>query len=193
MIHGHMALWLLALATLLHELGVPVPIMPVALFLAARGVGDSFDLLAFTVAMVLTTLVANFLWFDAGRRHGADVLRRLDRFLPVGESHVARAERHFERWGSLTLLFGHFLPGVSMVAPPLAGAFRMSAPKFIVLTSIGAALHGLPLLVTGVLLRSRIEAVLVTLDRAHSHLVAALAVALVAYAAWRWRRCRIVD
>jgi membrane protein DedA with SNARE-associated domain len=190
MIHGPMALGLLALATLLHELGVPLPITPIALFLAARGVEDRVDLVVFTTAMVLATLAANYFWFDAGRRHGAEVFQRVGRFSLALESHVTRAERDFERWGSLTLLFGHFLPGVTVLAPPLAGAFGMSPSKFVALTSIGAVLYGLPLLLAGVLLRGEIDGVLATLDRIHSHIVVALAVAVAGYVVWRWRRRR---
>lgn len=185
-IHGPAALGLLALATLLHEIGVPLPIAPVGLFLAARGIDDGTDFLVFTVTMIFLTLLANFAWFVAGRRRGAAVLNVLRRFSLAADAHVTRAERHFVRWGPWTLVLGHFLPGLTLVAPPLAGALGMKTSRFLVLTSIGAALYSLPLLVGGFLLRNRIEAVLETLDRVHTHLVAGLACLVAGYVVWRW-------
>ena len=185
-IHGQTALWLLTLATLLHESGVPLPITPVALFLAARGIDNHADFTAFAAMMILVTLVTNLAWFIAGRRRGAAALNVLRRFSLAADKHITRAEQDFGRWGPLTLVFGHFIPGVTLVAPPLAGAFGMKTSRFLLLTSIGAALYSLPLLVAGVLLRSRIESVLATLDRIHSQVVAGLAGLLVAYVAWRW-------
>jgi membrane protein DedA with SNARE-associated domain len=185
-IHGHTALALLALATLLHEIGVPLPIAPVGLFLAARGIEGGGDFLVFEFTMIALTLVANLAWFTAGRRRGAAVLNVLRRFSLAADTHVTRAERHFVRWGPWTLVLGHFLPGVTLVAPPLAGALGMKTSRFVVLTSIGATLYSLPLLVGGFLLRNRIEVVLETLERIHTHLLGGLACLLAVYVAWRW-------
>jgi len=118
------------------------------------------------------------------------VLNVLRRFSLAADAHVTRAERDFVRWGPWTLVFGHFLPGVTLVAPPLAGAFGMKTARFLTLTSIGAALYSLPLLIAGVVLRSRIELALATLDRIHSYLAVALVCLLAAYVAWRWGRRR---
>lgn len=189
-IHGTAALGLLALATLLHESGVPLPIAPVAMFLAARGIGNGAHFAAFLGAMVLTTLIANLAWFTVGRRRGAAVLDVLRRFSLAADKHVTRAERDFVRWEPSTLLFGHFLPGVTLVAPPLAGAWGMKTSRFLMLTSAGAVLYSVPLLVAGVLLRGRIDIVLATLDRIHSNLLAGLACLLVGYVGWRWWRRR---
>lgn len=189
-IHGPAALGLLALATLLHESGVPLPITPVAMFLAARGIESGAHFAAFLAAMVVMTLITNLAWFIAGRRRGAAVLEVLRRFSLAADKHVTRAERDFVRWGPSTLVFGHFLPGVTLVAPPLAGAWGMKTSRFLMLTSIGAVLYSVPLLVAGVLLRGRIDVVLATLDRIHSHLLAGLACLLAGYVGWRWWRRR---
>jgi len=187
-IHGETAIWFLTASTLLHEIGVPLPITPVAMFFAARGIKSTSDLVAFTLAMVLATLVGNLFWFNGGRRHGVDVLRRLCRLSLTQEARIAHAERAFERWGPLALVLGRLVPGVTVVAPPLAGALGMSRLKFVALTCVGAALYSVGLLGAGIVFRDEMEAVLRSLDRMQLHLAVSLSLVFVGYLAWRWRR-----
>ena len=44
---AHQAFWLLAGNTLVHELGVPLPILPTALFMGARAVHGTNDFCCF--------------------------------------------------------------------------------------------------------------------------------------------------
>src|SRR5258706_3800536 len=70
---------LLALNTLVHELGVPLPLMPTALLAGAQVSEGQANAAALVLVMVLATLAANSLWFAAGRRYGGLVLGTLFR------------------------------------------------------------------------------------------------------------------
>jgi membrane protein DedA with SNARE-associated domain len=140
--------WILAANTLLDELGFPLPVMPTAFVLAARGISGAGDLLLLVAAIVAGMLIGNSIWFAAGRRYGAGVLKFLCRFSLTADTCVSRTERVFGRWGC-SLVVGRFVPGVSLVAPPLAGALGMTWVKFLALTSAGAALYGLIVLSAG--------------------------------------------
>jgi rhodanese-related sulfurtransferase len=85
---------------------------------------------------------------------------------------------------------GRFLPGVSLVAPPLAGALGMKWSRFLVLTGAGAALYGLVIVGAGMLLTEQIESALQQLDGVGWHALAAVAAVLALYIAsrWWWRR-----
>jgi hypothetical protein len=62
---------------------------------------------------------------------------------------VARTETAFLKWGRWSLLLGRFVPGVSLVAPPLAGALGMRWPAFLGLTTAGGLLYGTALVGAG--------------------------------------------
>jgi membrane protein DedA with SNARE-associated domain/rhodanese-related sulfurtransferase len=190
------AFWILVVNTLVHELGVPLPVLPTVLYLAARTMHSAADLLILLGAIVIGTVIGNSVWFVAGRRYGTRVLKRLCRFSLTADSCVSKAEMAFERWGSASLVIGRFIPGVSLIAPALAGAVRMSAGRYVVLTTAGVTLYGLVVLAAGHLLRDQIDAALAQLHRWGWHLLSAAVVIAVAYLAWRyWRRrmARAVD
>ena len=118
--------WILAVNTLLHELGLPLPVMPTAFVMGARGVHGAGDLLLLIAALAAGMVIGNSVWFAAGRHYGAGVLKFLCRFSLTADTCVSRTERVFGRWGWSSLVVGRFLPGVSLVAPPLAGALGMT-------------------------------------------------------------------
>jgi membrane protein DedA with SNARE-associated domain/rhodanese-related sulfurtransferase len=183
--------WILAGNTLLHELGLPLPVMPTALILGARGMRDAGDLFLLIAAIAAGMLIGNSVWFAAGRRYGAGVLKFLCRFSLTADTCVSRTERVFGRWGWSSLVVGRFLPGVSLVAPPLAGALGMTWVKFLALTTAGAALYGLVVLGAGILLRNQIDWVLRELQSLGWQTFAAVIVTLAMYIAWRWWRRRV--
>ena len=183
--------WILAVNTLLHELGVPLPVMPTALVLGARGMRGAGDLLLLIAAIVAGMLIGNSVWFAAGQRYGAGVLKFLCRFSLTADTCVSRTERVFGRWGWSSLVVGRFLPGVSLVAPPLAGALGMSWGKFLALTAAGAALYGLVVLGAGMLLRNQVDWALRELRSLGWQTIAAVIVTLALYIAWRWWRRRV--
>jgi len=183
--------WILAANTLLHELGVPLPVMPTAFVLGARGMRGAGDFLLLIAAILAGMLIGNSVWFAAGRRYGAGVLKFLCRFSITADTCVSRAEGMFGRWGWSSLVVGRFVPGVSLVAPPLAGALGMTWGKFLALTAAGAALYGLVVLGAGMLLRDQTDWALRELHRLGWRTVGAVAVAVAMYIAWRWWRRRV--
>ena len=183
--------WILAVNTLLHELGLPLPVMPTAFVMGARGVHGAGDLLLLIAAVAAGMVIGNSVWFAAGRHYGAGVLKFLCRFSLTADTCVSRTERVFGRWGWSSLVVGRFVPGVSLVAPPLAGALGMTWGKFVALTTAGAALYGLVVLGAGILLRNQIDRALRELHSLGWQTIAAVIVTLALYIAWRWWRRRV--
>lgn len=183
--------WILWLNTLLHELGVPVPMTPTALVAGARAVTAGVNPILLIASIVVAMTLGNAAWFAAGRRYGSAVLKLLCRVSLSPDTCVARTEGTFGRWGWSALVIGRFLPGVTLVAPPLAGALGMSWSKFLLLTVAGSTLFGVVVIGAGMLLYEQIEAVLRQSSMFGWEAAGILTVLLALYIAWRWWRRRV--
>jgi membrane protein DedA with SNARE-associated domain/rhodanese-related sulfurtransferase len=186
----HPALWLVAVNTLLHEVGVPVPLTPTVLLAgAASAAGGDHPLLL--IAVVAVAMVAgNAVWFAAGRRYGSRVLKFLCRISLSPDSCVRRTEDSFTRWGGLSLVIGRFIPGVSLVAPPVAGALGMGWLRFIAFSTASALLWGVLVVGAGMLLRAQLDPLMRALPGYSGEALAILVVVLAGYIGWRWMRRR---
>jgi rhodanese-related sulfurtransferase len=103
---------------------------------------------------------------------------------------VSQTQRSFERWGPKALLVAKFVPGLSLIAPPLAGATHMSPPRFAALSTLGSALWVGVVLLAGALLRSQIEQLLPrVVDLGGAALLIVLAL-LAAYIGFKWAERR---
>jgi membrane protein DedA with SNARE-associated domain len=125
--HGYVEL-AVAVNALIHELGIPVPLMPTALFAGAQAADGHANAITLVVIITAGALIGNSVWFAAGRWYGGRVLTTLCKVSMSPDTCVGRTEDAFTKWGRWSLVFGHFIPGVSLVGPPLAGALGMGWP-----------------------------------------------------------------
>jgi len=112
------------------QFGIPLPAVPALLgfgALAAHGRGN-IPLMLSTMAAV--ALLVDFAWYELGRRRGAQVLRVLGRLSLEPDRCMRRAETVFARYGAGGMLVAKFLPGLTMVLPPLAGVFAIGRVRF---------------------------------------------------------------
>jgi membrane protein DedA with SNARE-associated domain len=124
-----------------HQLGLPVP---GPLFLIAAGALAAAGKMGLVVAIVLAViacLLADWPWYEAGRRHGDRVLHFIHRFTRDPAAHNRRAKRAFARYGPSILFVAKFVPGLDAVTPPLAGTSGTSRIRFIALDAVGAGLY----------------------------------------------------
>ena len=77
--------------------------------------------MAFVVA-VIANVLGDAVWFWAGRLYGGRVMGLLCRFSLSPDSCVRQSESLIARWGGSSLVAAKFVPGVSVVAAPMAGA-----------------------------------------------------------------------
>lgn len=186
---AHHGLVAVALAVLLEQLGAPLPSTPVLLLAGVEAAArDGFGPRAFVAAAVAAQL-ANGLWFWAGRRLGRRVLSALCVISISPDSCVRQNEASFARRGVLTLVIAKFVPGLSILAPPLAGALGMPARRFLGWNLLGSALWAGVSIGVGWLFHEQIDALLRALSRLGSVAVLLAGAALLGYLAWRlWRR-----
>ena len=181
-----LGLALIVTNVLVDQLGLPVPAGPtlvVAGALAASHVGWGLGLFAGATA---ACVLADLGWYVAGRRYGNRVMRLLCRVSLSPDSCVSETQLRFERWGGKALVVAKFVPGLSIIAPPLAGALRMPWPRFLVLSTLGAALWVAAYLIVGALLEPQINRLLPHVAEYGARALVWAGVLLAGYIAFKW-------
>ncbi|HLW23499.1 MAG TPA: DedA family protein/thiosulfate sulfurtransferase GlpE [Steroidobacteraceae bacterium] len=170
---------------LLDQLGLPVPAMPlliVAGALAAQGTLAPLPLLALAV---LACVFADFIWYLIGERYGLRVLKTLCRISLEPDSCVSQTQIRFDRWGSNSIVVAKFVPGLAVIAPPLAGAMRIGRLRFVALSGISALLWVGAGMLAGALFHRQIERLLSSLDRIGNIALWIVCAALALYVAYK--------
>jgi membrane protein DedA with SNARE-associated domain/rhodanese-related sulfurtransferase len=176
---------LVFLVVLLEQAGLPLPSFTVLVAAGALIANGQVSALSVTLAALSAAMLANTLWYAAGLRYGQSVLRLLCRISLSPDTCVRMTQSIFLRWGLASMVFSKFVPGISLVAPPIAGAVRMPLGRFLISSAAGTLLWTLAHLVLGYLFRDQIGQ-LFDYGRQHLQVVLHLTVALLLlYIAYR--------
>ncbi len=127
-------------AVFARQIGLPVP---ANLFLLAAGALAATGKLEFIATLslaVIACLIADWMWYEAGRQRGDKVLHFLHGFTRDPDLHDRRAKATFAKYGPPLLVFAKFVPGLDAVAPPLAGTSQTSRLRFLIFEIVGASL-----------------------------------------------------
>jgi membrane protein DedA with SNARE-associated domain len=154
--HGYVLLvgWVFA-----EQLGLPLPSMPLLLAAGALAGTGHLSFFASLLYVMLATLAADSIWYQLGRVKGIKVLQLLCKISLEPDSCVRRTEGLFSKQGARSLLLAKFLPGLSTVAPPLAGIFHMRPRLFLLFDALGALLWAGTFLGLGYVFSGQIERV----------------------------------
>lgn len=185
--YGYIVLFISVFA---EQIGLPLPAIPLLL---AAGALAGLGRLSFALVVVLAvagSLVADFIWYEIGRRRGGRVLNFLCRISLEPDSCVRRTENFFARYGARSLLLAKFIPGFSVVAPPLAGIFGMRLGRFLSFTALGALIWAGTFTGVGYLFSSQLEQVATYAGQFGASLVAVLVGGLALYLAWKYLQRR---
>jgi membrane protein DedA with SNARE-associated domain/rhodanese-related sulfurtransferase len=141
------------------RMGVPVPALPFLLVAGAQSADDGLYALQALAVSTGAVVLADTGWFLAGRRYGRAMLGLMCRISISPETCIRRSELGFARRGAMTVLAAKFVPGVSGVTPPLAGAMGMPASSFMLLNLAGTVLWVGSALAAGLVFHAQIEGV----------------------------------
>jgi membrane protein DedA with SNARE-associated domain/rhodanese-related sulfurtransferase len=175
---------------LLEQLGMPLPAMPTLIVAGALAADRQLPALAVCGLALGACLIGDCAWYFAGRVYGGRVMRLLCRISLTPDICVSETQTSFERWGSKALIVAKFIPGLSMVAQPLAGATGMRLSRFALYSALGSMLWIGAGLLIGVLLKSQIVRLLPKLTSVGPTAVTLLLVLFIAYLAFKWRERR---
>ena len=171
---------------LLDQIGLPVPAYPTLVVAGAIAAGGHLAAGPLYLLCVIACLLADCGWYLVGQIYGIKVLKLLCRISLEPDSCVSQTQSRFERWGINSLVIAKFVPGLAIIAPPLAGAMRIGWRKFIVLSTLSAAIWVGSGIAAGMLFRSQIDKLLLHLDRFGGLAGFIIAGLLAGYIAFKW-------
>ena len=160
--HGYVVL---LAAVFAEQIGAPIPSAPVLLAMGALiGTGKYSFAGALSLALV-AALAADGIWYMLGRRRGGSVLKLLCRISLEPDSCVSETRSWFKKLGGWALVIAKFVPGLSTVAPPMAGLYLMPWWKFLGADGLGGLFWASTYLVLGHLFRNQLEDVALYVGR----------------------------
>lgn len=181
--HGYLVLFASVLA---QQIGLPLPSTP---FIIAAGALAQSGQLNFFAALVIASaaaLIADLVWFEIGRRRGTRVLQFLCRISLEPDYCVRRTENSFARYGAKTLIVGKLVPGISVVATPMAGVYGLSRARFVFFDGLGILLWIGAFELLGYLFSDQLEDVVAYASRFGGLLFILLAAGLATYITWKY-------
>ncbi len=122
---------------LLESACIPVPSEATMLFAGFNVSNGEYSLFAAVMAGSVANLVGSWVAYAVGWYGRVDLLEKHGRKLHVKPSHLAMADRWFERHGDATVFFTRMLPIVRTFISLPAGVAKMPFWRFSVLTFLG--------------------------------------------------------
>jgi membrane protein DedA with SNARE-associated domain/rhodanese-related sulfurtransferase len=175
--------------TLISQSGLPLPVIPTLMTVAAFARQSPYQITQIILAGVSGALIAELALYWCGLHYGQRFLGLLCRLSFSPDFCVRRTEEVFARIGSWSLLFAKFIPGLSLITVAMAGVTKMPVLVFLLLDAIGGLLFIGAFIGLGLLFQDAITSVLFTLIDLGKigGLIVLAAVGLYLLTKW-WRR-----
>lgn len=168
------------------QIGLPIPSEPVLIGAGGLVGSGRLDLILVLALASVASLIGDTVWYWIGRTGGARVLGWLCRMSLEPDSCVRSTERVFATRGARALVLAKFVPGLSTVAPPLAGVLRVPLRSFLGYSALSALCWSGAYIVVGWLFSAQIEVIGAYLSRLGGWAIALVAGAFAAYLLWKY-------
>src|SRR3954471_11409704 len=116
---------------------IPIPSEATMLFAGFNVSDGHYSLFAAVAVGSVANLVGSWIAYAVGYYGRVDLLEKHGRKLHIKQSHLACADRWFERHGDATVFFARMVPIVRTFISLPAGVARMPFVRFSVLTLLG--------------------------------------------------------
>lgn len=168
------------------QAGLPIPADPLLLIMGALTVHGPYVFVRAWLTASVAAFAGDFLWFELGRARGRKILNLLCRFSLEPDYCVQSTEDRFARFGPLSLLFAKFVPGMSLIATPLAGATKMPRMRFAATDAAGCLVWTFSYVMAGRLFHNQVNAIVVALGLVGRRATVAALFLIALYVGWRY-------
>ena len=183
--HGTLIVFLVTLAA---RAGAPVPAAPLLVVAGGIAMAGKLSFAACVSASIVANVLGDAVWYQAGRWRGHRVMKLLCQISLSPDTCVRQSEGILARWGGSSLVAAKFLPGVSVVAAPMAGALGMSWRRFVSFDAVAAFIWTAVFMSLGVLFSAQIQRVLDVMTQFGTIATLVILVALAVLVIGRWVR-----
>ena len=173
--------WVVFGGVLAEQIGLPFPSQAILLAAGALVGSGRLNLMVVLAAATVASLIGDVLWYWIGRVGGARVLGWLCRISLERDSCVRKTERLITTQGARSLIFAKFVPGFSLVAPPLAGVARMPFLQFFGISAVGGVIWSGAFVALGWMFSSQLEVAARWIAHFGKSAIALLAIVFAAY------------
>ena len=179
--------------TLVARLGAPVPASPLLVVAGSLVMAGQISVATALAVSIAANILGDGAWFVAGRRYGYRVMRQLCRISLSPDSCVQQGESLITRWGGSSLIAAKFVPGVSVVAAPMAGALGMSLTRFLAFEVVAAVVWTVAFMALGMIFSNQIQQIFDIMASTGGMATVVLVLVLAAVAGVRyWKRRRFL-
>lgn len=122
-------------------IGLAIEVIPSEIVLAYAGYLVFTGEISFTVAVICGTigaLLQQWLLYAIGRYGGRPFLDKFGKYLHLKSKHIDIAERWFDKYGTVIVFTGRFVPVMRQVVSIPAGMARMKLSVFTILTLLAS-------------------------------------------------------
>jgi membrane protein DedA with SNARE-associated domain len=121
----------------LESMCIPIPSEPTMLFAGFNVSEGTYSLWAVVATAVAANVLGSWIAYGAGRFGRLELIERHGKWLHIKPSHIAWADRWFEKYGDAAVFFSRMLPIIRTFISLPAGVARMPFWRFTVLTLLG--------------------------------------------------------
>src|SRR2546423_1784953 len=154
-----------------------------------RGAG-SINIVALGVVAFVAAVTGDNIGFAIGHFGGRALALRFGKYVFLTEERLDKAERFFDRRGSIVITFARFVEGLRQANGIIAGITGMHWLRFVIFNAIGAALWVGTWITIGYFAGNNITTVYHYITLYSYYVLAGLVVLIVGYIVWRRRRRR---
>jgi membrane protein DedA with SNARE-associated domain len=174
--------WVVFFGVMLENSGLPIPGETVLLFSGFLAYHGRLSLSRAILTAITGATLGDSLGYLIGRWGGTALINRFrGRFL-LSTRHFHRAEGMILRFGHWAVFVARFITGVRVLAGPLAGAFLMPYPRFLLANFSGAVVWAVTIGWVGYLFGSNWQSLLHLFKQVDTAIL--LAVVAVAFLVW---------
>lgn len=186
-------LWVVFLIALLQSVGLPLPSFAVLIVTAAITPPTTGNIVALILTGSLGTLIGDVILYFAGKRYGTGILGKLCKISISPDSCVRSTGDIFDKYGAPALTIVKFIPGLSTLAPVVAGVYEMPFTLFGLFSSIAALVYLGAAVTLGTIFRHEIDSVISALSNYGKLGVLFIVVLFGLYLLFKWlQRYRLI-
>jgi membrane protein DedA with SNARE-associated domain/rhodanese-related sulfurtransferase len=181
----HITYPILFVAVLARQLSLPVPAILFLLSAGALAGAGKLSFIGILIAAVAGSVLADYVWFEAGRLGGNRVLRLLCTLTADPSYCIRRGRTVFQKRGVRMLLVVKFFPGLDGITPPLAVIFGTPKLSFLAYDAGGSALWAGAYIGAGYLFAERLDKVVHHLSVFSNAIILIFGIPLLLFFVWK--------